>query len=819
MPFMNNDRDLDNKKQELEAFMDAWPLERETFLRIQLEWQEYKERWQLVLQGGNDGIWDWNVRTQTLFVSPRWKEMLGYDDADLLNHFNTWKQLLHPEDRESVLNCLQAYLDRQIPTYRVEFRLLCKDGRYKWILSRGEALWDESGQAMRVAGSHTDINDRKQREKALEIQAERDNLLTRITRQLIEKEIDSAIDRTLEALGTFTHSARGYIIQYSTCRQQWSMVYEWCNPHHPDITPVLEESQNLSIDTFPWFSEQLLSGIPIRLNSIEDLPPTAIPEREILIPSPTPCLLIVPMLDSIGKTVGYLGLDASKGKQWTQEDLNLVQLVGELIAIAQARYKAEIELKEAKDLADSANRSKSEFLANMSHELRTPLNAILGFTRLMVRDDHLSGEQRDYLGIVNRSGEHLLELINDILEMSKIEAGRTTFNPHNFDLYYLLSNIEEMLQPQARAKGLTLIFDRSADLPRYIHSDESKLRQILINLLGNGLKFTASGGVTLRMKAVAETRESYRLLVEIEDTGPGIANDEIPQLFEPFVQTETGRKSQQGTGLGLPISQKFVELLGGTLRVSSVVGKGSIFAFDMQMTLATLEERESPVPSRKVSGLAPHQPNYRILVVDDRPESRLLLDTLLFSVGFASRQAANGREAIELWQTWRPHLIWMDMRMPVMDGYAATREIRRLEGENHRETVIIALTASAFEEDRALVIAAGCDDFVRKPFQEEVIWQKMAEYLGVSYLYADETFRSTPQPIGLERLKSQLALMPEDWIRQLRQAAGECNDDRVLDLTEEIPGDRAELSASLQQLASQFLFDAIIELIQDLNIS
>jgi two-component system sensor histidine kinase/response regulator len=436
----------------------------------------------------------------------------------------------------------------------------------------------------------------------------------------------------------------------------------------------------------------------------------------------------------------------------------------------------------------------------------------------MARDTGFSREQQDYLGIVNRSGEHLLELINDILEMSKIEAGRTVYNPRSFDLYHLLNDIEEMLQPQARGKGLSLIFDVTADLPRYLRGDESKLRQVLINLLGNALKFTESGGVALRGKA-REENDGYRLFFEVEDTGPGIAAEEISHLFEPFTQTETGRKTQQGTGLGLPISQKFVELMGGILTARSVVGEGSVFAFDLLVTPAKSSEIESGFPARKVIGIAVDAPRYRILVVDDRSESRLLLMTLLSSVGLATRQAANGQEAIDLWREWRPHLIWMDMRMPVMDGYTATREIRRLEGENRQETTIIALTASAFEEDRVLVIAAGCDDFVRKPFQEEVIWQKMTQYLGMTYIYEEGESDRPPETLDLQPIKAALAMQDPHWLDRLRQAALECNDDRILQLTTEIPPEAAELAIGLQQLASQFLFDTIIQLLEDLNIS
>lgn len=821
---MSDRQEFDAKQQELEAVITAWQSERENFKQIQQEWQENKERWQLILQGGNDGIWDWNPRTRELFVSSRWKEMLGYRDEEITGHFETWTNLLHPDDLDRVLDNLQAYLAREIPEYRLEFRLLCKDGSYKWILALGQALWDETGEPIRMAGTHTDINDRKQREKALEIQAERDNLLSRVTRLLIENDLDTAIERVLEAIGTFSRAARSYIIQYTPCRQQWSMVYEWCDPERPEILPVIEQSRNLSLETYPWFSEQLLNGIPVRVNSIEELPPTAIAEREVLLTSPTPCLLVVPMLDNTGTTVGYLGLDAPSGRQWTREDVNFARLIGEAIAIARSRHLAEIELKEAKEAAERANRAKSEFIASMGTELRTPIQAIFGFTDLMAHDDNLDREQRDHLLTIYQCCRDLIKLINDIVDMSRIEADIVFLNLTKFDLELFLSHIEEMLQPRARAKGLSLIFEIGADLPRYIYSDANKLERVLINLLENGIKFTGSGGVTLRVKATPEN-EFSRLLFEIEDTGPGISPEDIPELFKPFARTETGQKSRQGTRLGLAIDRKFVELMGGTLGVSSLLGQGSVFAFDILVLPAMEEGGKNNPRGRKVVGLSPDglysdRPKYRILVVENRQDSLLLFTDLLTTAGLFPRCATNGQEAIEIWREWRPHLIWMDLRMPGMDGYTATREIRRLEGEDRRETVIIALTASAFEEDRAKALAAGCDDFVRKPFREETIWQKMAEYLGMVYVYAeDREDRSIDAAADPESLRSSLARMDRDWLDRLRSAALEGNDDRVIELAAEIPPEQSELSIGLQQLARGFLFDSIVRLTENLNLS
>jgi PAS domain S-box-containing protein len=415
------------------------------------------------------------------------------------------------------------------------------------------------------------------------------------------------------------------------------------------------------------------------------------------------------------------------------------------------------ELIQAKEAAECANRAKSEFLSKMSHELRSPLNAILGFTQVLARDNTLKLVQHKQLEIIKRSGEHLLSLINDVLEMSKIEAGRTTLNENKFDLYRLLSSLQEMLHLKAHSKGLQLTFNYSPDTPRYVRTDESKLRQILINLIGNAIKFTSSGGVTLRVgrsqksDVTSDKRESvpdsevlspdsFFLHFEVEDTGPGIAADELDTLFEPFVQTKTGKMSQEGTGLGLPITRQFVQLMGGNITVSSTVGEGTIFKFDLKVTLAQAGEVQTAASTRQAIALAPNQPTYRILVVDDRGESRQLLLHLLSRLGIEVREAENGQEAVALWDSWQPHLILMDMRMPVMDGYEATKQIKsHLKGQ---ATVIIALTASAFEEDRTMILSAGCDDFVRKPFQEEVLLEKIATHLGVRYVY-EESSRST----------------------------------------------------------------------------
>jgi signal transduction histidine kinase/CheY-like chemotaxis protein len=493
------------------------------------------------------------------------------------------------------------------------------------------------------------------------------------------------------------------------------------------------------------------------------------------------------------------------------ENATLVNTLEQKVEERTLKLQHEIaERKQAEQAAKQANQAKSTFLANMSHELRTPLNAILGFSQIMTRSQTLTGENQEYLGIISRSGEHLLTLINNVLDLSKIEAGKSTLNQISFDLYRLLDDLEEMFHLKADDKHLQLLFDCTPHVPRYVRTDAVKLRQVLINLTSNALKFTEEGGVFLRVSCQELAPVPPTLTFEVEDTGAGIAPEELEHLFEAFVQTETGKRAQEGTGLGLPISRQFVQLMGGKISVESEVGRGTTFKFDIQIKVASASDIQRP-KSRRMIALEPNQTRYRILIVDDKWSNRQLLVTLLNPLGFSIKQACNGQEAIDIWQEYSPHLIWMDMRMPVMDGYEATKRIKEtLKGQ---ATAIIALTASSLEEERAVVLSAGCDDFIRKPFRDTDIFDIMSKHIGVRYIYEDSRDEiSTRVPDLLT--PTALAALPAELLANLEEAMLDLNIELIDSTVDEIRRHDPALGDALALLADEFEFEEILALIE-----
>ncbi|MCC0178365.1 response regulator [Waterburya agarophytonicola K14] len=465
-----------------------------------------------------------------------------------------------------------------------------------------------------------------------------------------------------------------------------------------------------------------------------------------------------------------------------------------------------IELATALQEAKAANNVKNIFFSQMTHELRTPMNAILGFIQLMQRDSSLNSEHQEQLRIISHSGEHLMALINDVLEVSKIEAGRLVLTKNNFDLYRMLKGIEEMLNIKAQANNINFVIQRNDLVPQYIQTDDQKLQQVLINLLANAVKFTPKGQVSLKIGY--NPQKPNQLDFGVEDTGYGIAPEELSDLFVPFVQTKTGSQSHSGTGLGLSISQQYVKLMGGEIKVTSQVDRGSSFSFSIQIEIGEPIAQSSEF--LRVIGLQPNQIIPKILIAEDRWENRQFLVRLLEIVGFEVKEAIDGIEAIAIWSDWLPDLILMDLQMPVMDGYEAIQHIKRTD----KSVVIIAITASQFKEQKQFILSSGCDDLLNLPFQEEELWLKIAHHLKVAYIYetpvrtistGSQSQRKTIDP-------KMLTIMSSEWIEQLNYYATAANTKEIYSLLEQVPQQNADLVLAISSLVDDFCFEKIIHL-------
>lgn len=873
------------------------------WLTVQLMQQQAlhdsEKRFRILIREMQVGVILLNANAEVLVCNQAAIDLLNLGSALVENQiFGQAWCLLHEDGTLFVLEQLpvQQSIRQRRPVRDVVVGIDRSNETRRWLLISAEPYIDAEGRIEQVVCTLTDITKQKQAELALRQMAERERAVTQILLQMRQTlDIETIFQATTSelrqamlcdrvAIYRFNPDWSGRFVAESvdagwqvlvqiqdsqTSLTQKAIAAENCvvaklDGIEPETEPETEPESSFSSampsikDTYLQETQGGIYRRGISYRCVPDIYKAGFNRcyLNLLEQFQARAYIIVPIF--CGKKLwGLLATYQNASPRcWEESEIKMVCQIGTQLGVAvqqaellaQTRQQAE-ELGAAKETADAANRAKSEFLASMSHELRTPLNAILGFAQLMSDDSSLSTDQKDYVNIINRSGEHLLRLINDILEMSKIEAGRTTLNPIDIDLYRLLASLIEMFQLSARSKGLILNLDYTPDVPQVVLIDEGKLRQILINLLGNAIKFTEYGTVTLRVRVqdiqrtqqVAFSSELphsspifYTLLFEVEDTGIGIADDEIEQLFQMFRQTQSGFKSKQGTGLGLAISQKFVQLMGGEINASSVVGKGSKFSFSIQASLSQkLQPMRSPFLRKKVIGLAPNQPKYRILVVEDQTANRLLLVKLLTPLGFQIQEAENGEQAVQIWETYQPHLIWMDMRMPVMDGFEATQQIRDRESKNREgspancsiPTKIIALTASAFEEQRQSILASGCDDFVRKPFREEEILEKMTQHLGVTYCYEDnptqmgtlspETITSIDQPSLMQELSpTDLAGMPPDWLQQLHHAASQGSDFLILKLIEQIPPQQATVAMALSELVSDFRFDQIIALAQ-----
>lgn len=523
--------------------------------------------------------------------------------------------------------------------------------------------------------------------------------------------------------------------------------------------------------------------------------------------------LIAPS-DAIGKgePVSIPPLPLKEADEVGQALLRAQQLILQREKERDQAEHAERQMLVAKQAAEQANTAKAAFLANISHELRTPLNAILGFCRLMKNAKDVTVEQTRNLDIINNSGQHLLRLINNVLDISKIESGRVGLEEIDFDLHQLLHEIQSLMQVQAAEKGLGFHMVLSPEVPRHVTADADKLRQVLINLLGNAIKFTGAGAVWLRAQTTPNDSAQFaRVRFEVEDSGPGIHNEDRNRIFDQFEQLSDAASSGIGTGLGLHISKQYVELMGGEIGFRTKLGEGSVFHFELPLRTTTSSDGIAAKSDRgRITGLAPERQRYRLLIVEDEPQNRLLLHKLLEPLGFDLREAVTGREAVALAEQWHPHLIWMDICLPDIDGLQATRQIKASEAGAY--TKIVALTARALEHERKEILAAGCDDFIRKPYRDTEIFEALEKDLGVRFMYAEDKSLTAAIVDGKVSV-TQLRKLPPDLLDELRQAAELLDGQRCLDIAGRIGGIDHELGARLQRMVKDLQFKELLALL------
>ena len=701
-----------------------------------------------------------------------------------------------------------------------------KDAQGYWVNATIIPSLNENNRPIEYLEILDDISERKRAESALGYQLQKTKLLNQLTEAIYQSLDTKSIFQTVtkqirqflevDCVGIFQlENERGSEERTSKSVEKL-VAWDIANTASSSLSNRLEEC---CFNTYLAVDYQQGDILAIANTETADLTEA---HQKLLKSLDIKAYLVVPLLqgdDLWGLLCIY---QSSLPRQWEQAEIEFMQKIATQLCIGlyqaqllaqekQQRHLLDLQnqqLRQAKEAAEQANIAKSSFLANMSHELRTPLNIILGFSQVMYRDATVTPQQKETLNIINQSGEHLLTLINDVLEVTKIEAGKTSLKIASFDLHYLLESIESMLSLKPINQGIKLICERSPDVPAYIESDQGKVRQILLNLLNNALKFTPQGEVRFTTNAIKTDTNNFDLSFCVTDTGIGIKSTEIDYLFDPFVQTESGIKSQQGTGLGLSIGRKFARLLGGDIAVTSKYGSGSTFTFTLPVTSVGIVEKDQKSSQRAIA-IAPGQPEYRILVVDDKAENRLLLNHLLSALGFVIEEAANGRECIDVWSTWQPDLILMDIHMPLMNGIDATIAIKA----QCNSLPIIALTASAFAESRLEVIQAGCDDFVSKPIKDTLLLEKIADYLPVSYIY--ESIASSPVSI-LENHKlvaQDLSFMSPQWLASVSQAASQLNKQILLELIAEIPESHYFVKEALVKKVTNFDFDQILELI------
>ncbi len=740
--------------------------------------RQIERRLALSLEATRDGLWDWDLIQGTAFASDNYYRMLGYAPHEFALTIDTFVTLIHPEDRTLVFEAFKSCLNGQTDTYSVEYRILCKDGSYRWIYERGKVVeTDDQGQPTRMVGTTLDIHERKKEDEAWRL----------------------LMQGTSASIGeNFFHNLVRYL--GTVLEVQFAGIAEIANEAQTSLRTIALWDGNqhvppLEYDVVGTPCEQVLAhGMQLYADQV----PQTFPDDSMLIEMGIVSYWGVPLLNLDYQTVGHLFIMDTRPITWTAWGEAMLHIYANRAGAELERIRTEQALQQAKEEAEAANRAKSEFLANMSHELRTPLNGILGYTQILKKEKGLSSRLYEGLDIIERSGEHLLTLISDILDLAKIEARKMELNPIKFHFPDMLKNIADVTRVRAEAKHLSFLYEPLTDLPTGVYGDEKRLRQVLLNLLSNAVKFTDTGGVVLKVGY-----HGGKIRFQVDDTGDGIESDKIEEIFQPFQQAGRVSQATEGTGLGLAITRKLSEMMGGTLHVESTIGQGSTFWFEIELP----EVRDfTPVvadETRVVTGYTGRR--RKILVVDEKWENRAVLVQMLAPLGFEMLEATDGLDGLNKTIEFKPDAVLVDLRMPVMDGFETTRRIRQLPRIGS-EVVIIIISASAFEHNYQESLDAGSNDFIAKPFRLERLEELLRTHMGLEWVYAtpEPATSQSPQP---EEASGALVAPPPDELAALLDLAKRGNIRGITAYAEELAQKEARyapFATELRQLARGF---------------
>ncbi|HEY1535138.1 MAG TPA: ATP-binding protein, partial [Polyangiaceae bacterium] len=727
-----------------------------------------EHRLQVALEAGSIGVWDQDPSDRHFTADMRTLELHALPQTpDGIVTYQAWHQCMHPEDVARTAATLDD-LASGTANAKSEFRVVLPGGQIRYLEGAASSVRDQRGKVTQIVGVTRDVTAQKEAER------DRLQLVHDLGERVKELRLLHAAARLLQ------HDRPLDIDLFLELVNQLPAAWQFPECCEARITFRELDARTPGWSDSPWHQTQPFTT-SLGAGSIE-----------VVYKEPRP--------------------DAAEGPFLTEERTLLESLAEIVVGYIELRTHREglealvstrtFELRAAKEEAERASSAKSTFLATMSHEIRTPMNAILGYAQLLLRDAGLSSSQREQVNIILASGEHLLTLINDVLEMSRIESGRAELAPEPFELHQLLRNVNHMCAGLARGKGLSLVFELDPSLPRAVLADAGKIRQVLINLLSNALKFTTEGGVHVSASAQRLVQGAYAVELVVTDTGAGIDAADMARIFGAFEQARLGARAG-GAGLGLAIGRNLARMMNGDLTVDSAPGRGSAFTFSFEVEELAAETLLKPTRGLPI-GLRLAGSGPKILVVDDQPDNLKLVSELLSKVGFDTRAASSGESAIELHDSWLPALVLMDLRMPGIGGIEA---IRRLHAAGSR-AVLVAFTASGLLELETEARSAGAVEVLRKPYRETALLGRLAELLGVELTYAGDVAlgTETQAPPSLSSLPALLKAVPSDLLARLREAAIQSRAALVERLTQEMRAHSAEAAALVATFAKDFRY-------------